>query len=234
MINLPETVQGTSVYRLTPARCNIWVISRDGRSVIADTGMHSDRHRIKSALEKKGLMPEAVILTHTHFDHAGNAAWFAKEFGAEIIVNSAEAGFLSQGDTPIPKGTLGVTRGLVSIGKKIEPVFRYEPCTADHLFVEQFDLARYGLNAFAIHTPGHSPGQSAVIIDGEYALVGDSLIGVFRGKIFPPFADDTDELLRSWKKLLNTGCHTFLPGHGTAISRGEMEAEYEQRIRASA
>ena len=229
MITIPDTSRGTAIFRLTPARCNIFVVSRQGRVILIDTGIHADRGRVESAISRKGIVPEAVVLTHTHFDHAGNAAWLAREYGAEIVVNAKESESLAKGDTPIPSGTLSFTKGLVSIGRKITPVFKYEPCKADHVFDETFDLGRYGLDGFVMHTPGHCAGQSAVIIDGEVAIVGDSLINIATVKIFPPFADDVDELLRSWKKLLATGCHTFLPGHGTPISRRDLEHEYEKR-----
>lgn len=232
MITLPDTSLGTAIFRLTPARCNIYVVSRQGRVILVDTGMHIDRGRVESALSRKGIIPEAIVLTHTHFDHAGNAAWLAREYGSEVIVNTAESEFLARGDTPIPSGTVSFTKGLVGIGRKITPVFKYEPCSADHIFDETFDLSRYGLNAFVIHTPGHCAGESAVIIDGEVAIVGDSLINIPTVKIFPPFADDVKELLRSWEKLLATSCHTFLPGHGNPISREQIAAEYRKRMAA--
>ena len=224
-----QTDKGTEVYRLTPARCNIFVVSKSGRNIIVDTGISFDRNRIGHALSRKGIMPEAVILTHTHFDHAGNAAWLAREYGAEVVVQAAESGFLVAGDTPIPGGTFTFTKGLADIGKKINSVFKYEPCQADHVFDETFDLHRYGLTGYVMHTPGHCAGQSAVIIDSEVAIVGDSLINIAAAKIFPPFADDIDELLSSWEKLLGTGCQTYLPGHGSPISREDLEHEYANR-----
>jgi len=229
MIEIPDTGKGTSVIRLTPARCNIYVVTRNSRSVMVDTGISFDRARIEHALAKKGLVPEAVVLTHTHFDHAGNAAWFAREYGAEVVVQEAESRYLAAGDTPIPEGTYAVTRGLVSLGKKVAPMFRYEPCRADHIFSETFDLNRFGINGYIIHTPGHSPGGATVVIDDVVAIAGDSIIGTTPGKPFPPFADDVDLLLRSWRKIIDTGCVTFLPGHGKPVSRDEIIAEYERR-----
>ena len=229
MIQIPDTEKGTRIMRLTPARCNIWVVTRNDRTIIVDTGISFDRSRIEHALERKGLIPEAVILTHTHFDHAGNAAWLQAEYGAEVVVQEAESAMLATGDMPIPNGTYTFTRGLVGIGRKMQPVFRYDPCVAEHVFTDQFDLNRFGINGFIIHTPGHSPGGATVVIDDEIAIAGDSVIGTMPGSPFPPFVDDVPLLLTSWKKIIGTGCRSFLPGHGKQVSREEMINEYEKR-----
>jgi glyoxylase-like metal-dependent hydrolase (beta-lactamase superfamily II) len=229
MIEIPDTGKGTSIVRLTPARCNNFAVTRNGRTIIIDTGISFDRARIEHALERKALVPEAVVLTHTHFDHAGNAAWLAREYGAEVVVQEAESEYLAAGDTPIPEGTHAVTRGLVSLGKKVSPMFRYEPCHADHVFGETFDLNRFGINGYIIHTPGHSPGGATVVIDGVVAVAGDSIIGTTADKPFPPFADDVDLLLKSWRKIIDTGCETFLPGHGKPVSLDEMKEEFSKR-----
>ena len=229
MIDITDTGKGTSIVRLTPARCNIWVVSCNGRTILADTGISFDRSRIAHALERKNLIPEAVILTHTHFDHAGNAAWLQAEYGAEVVVHDAESQMLAAGETPIPEGTYPLTRSLVSIGKKIGPVFKYDPCTADHIFSDRFDLNRFGINGFIIHTPGHSPGGATLVIDGIIAIAGDSIIGTTPGKPFPPFADDVEVLIGSWKRMIETGCETFLPGHGRPVSREEIINEYNKR-----
>jgi len=230
MVEISDTGKGTSIYTLTPARCNIFVVSRHSRAIIIDTGINFDRSRIEHALERKGIVPEAIVLTHTHFDHAGNAAWLAGEYGAEVIVQEAESDSLARGDTPIPSGTYPLTKGIVSIGRKIAPAFKYDPYKADHTFTDTFDLNRFGINGYVLHTPGHSPGGATIIIDDSVAIAGDSIIGTVPGSPFPPFADDVDELLRSWQKLLGTGCHIFLPGHGKPISRELLSAEYYKRV----
>lgn len=229
MIEIGDTGKGTSIVRLTPARCNIFAITRNNRTILIDTGISFDRSRIEHALSRKGLVPEAVVLTHTHFDHAGNAAWLVREYGVEVVVQEAESEALATGDTPIPEGTYAVTKGIVEIGRRIAPAFKYEPCRADHIFSDTFDLNRFGINGYIIHTPGHSPGGATVVIDDIAAIAGDSIIGTTPGKPFPPFADDVELLIRSWKKIIDTGCDVFLPGHGKPVSREELIREYEKR-----
>ena len=229
MIEIPDTGKGTSVIRLTPARCNIFAVTRNERTILVDTGISFDRSRVELALERKKLIPEAVILTHTHFDHAGNAAWLQREYGAEVVVQEAENEMLAAGDMPIPRGNYPFTRGLVNIGRKMQPAFRYDPCVADHVFTDRFDLNRFGINGFVIHTPGHSPGGSTLIIDDTVAIAGDSVIGTMPGSPFPPFADDVSVLMETWKKIIDTGCRTILPGHGKPVSMEEMILEYNKR-----
>jgi hypothetical protein len=43
MIEIPDTGKGTSVVRLTPARCNIFAVTRNGRTILVDTGISFDR-----------------------------------------------------------------------------------------------------------------------------------------------------------------------------------------------
>ena len=224
------TQNGTEICKVVPARCNVFIVSRLGRSILIDTGMHSDRWSLKRALLKKGFEPKAVILTHSHFDHAGNAAWLKKIYGAEIVAHVSEREYLEKGDMPIPEGTLSITKGLVSVGRKMPSLFNFESCSPDIIIDEFMDLSVLGFNGFVMHTPGHSQGEVAIVIDDEIAFAGDSIIGTIPGKPFPPFADNINDLLKSWGKLLDTKCRLFLPGHGRAVSREVLEQEYRERI----
>ena len=96
--------------------------------------------------------------------------------------------------------------------------------------VDQYlNLQDFGFNGYILHTPGHSPGSQSIIVDNEIALVGDAMFGVFPGSIFPPFADNEEELITSWGKLIQTGCRLFLPSHGTADKSDLLKIEYQKR-----
>jgi len=56
-----------------------------------DCGLIEEREGILKLLSMEGLKPAAVLATHAHVDHIGNAAYFQKEFGAKIIMNEVEA-----------------------------------------------------------------------------------------------------------------------------------------------
>lgn len=68
----------------------------------------------------------------------------------------------------------------------------------------------------------------SVIVDNEFAIVGDTMFGVFKKSIFTPFSDNIKELIKSWGKLLNTDCSIFLSGHGEKINRELLKSEYNK------
>jgi glyoxylase-like metal-dependent hydrolase (beta-lactamase superfamily II) len=170
---------------------------------------------------------DALLLTHTHFDHAENAAAIAKRYGAKIIVHPAEADALKTGNSRLPRGSILATRWLMQwLAERVQPLFTYPPAEPDILAEDGMDLREFGFEAAVVHTPGHSAGSLSLIVDGQIALVGDTLFGVFRNSVFPPFADDPEQMVRSWGKLLRTGCVFFLPGHGSEIGRDLLEREF--------
>ena len=107
--------------------------------------------------------------------------------------------------------------GWTKVIYKLEPdhikhLFHVPGVKPDITFGERYDLSPLGLDAYVLHTPGHSSGSSCVIVENEIAIVGDTMGGFLPGTLFPPWGDDPEALLRSWKLLLDTGCHTFPSG----------------------
>jgi glyoxylase-like metal-dependent hydrolase (beta-lactamase superfamily II) len=49
--------------------------------------------------------------------------------------------------------------------------------------------------------------------------------------VYPPFANDENELIKSWEKLLATGCSVFYPGHGKPFSRDKFRKSFEKKKR---
>ena len=71
-----------------------------------------------------------------------------------------------------------------------------------------------------IHTPGHSPGSTALLAE-DYVFSGDTLFAGSIGRYDLPGAS-LEELVNSLKKLLTLPDHIKVcPGHGPATSVGE-------------
>jgi glyoxylase-like metal-dependent hydrolase (beta-lactamase superfamily II) len=173
---------------------------------------------------------DCLILTHTHFDHVGNMLKIKNRYNPAVIVHRKEALYITKGESVIPKGTNAFTRFLVNrVAPKIRSGFTFESCQYDILVDSIYDLKDFGFNATVMHTPGHSAGSMSVIVDNEIAIVGDAMFGVFKGSVYPPFADDPKQMIHSWGKLLATSCRFFLPAHGTSNSRALLKREYDKR-----
>jgi hydroxyacylglutathione hydrolase len=231
-MNIWHTRCGYSVTTVLRGRSNVFLLAGNGMNILIDTSPGYKWKKLITSLKKLSIKNiDLLILTHTHFDHAANAKRIKDEFGAKVIVNKRESDFLMKGENPMIHGTVAPFRFLVRL---IAPIIlkkiKYEGCGSDILVDHKLDLKEYGLNAYILHTPGHSVGSQSIIVDDELALAGDSMFGIFPGSIFPPFADNEDEMISSWGMLLQTNCRLFLPSHGTSNSRELVLKNYKKRI----
>jgi hydroxyacylglutathione hydrolase len=228
--NRLKTKSGYTIFQLLGGRCNSFLLRNGKNCILIDTGQKNKLSKIAAQLEKLSIDHiDALVLTHTHFDHAENASIIAKQYGAKIVVHEAEADSLKAGDSRLPGGSIFITKLYKSLlGAALQPLFVYPGAHPDILVKESLSLQTFGFNASVMHTPGHSSGSVSVIIDNEIAIVGDAMFGVFKNSIFPPFADDMKQMVLSWGKLLETGCTSFLPGHGKGKDRAIVQMQLEK------
>jgi glyoxylase-like metal-dependent hydrolase (beta-lactamase superfamily II) len=228
-----ETRSRQVVGQVLGGRSNAFLLTSGPARILVDTGRSNRWPDLQNRLARAGVDHlDALVLTHAHFDHAENARRIRDTFGAAVIVHESEAAFLERGDAPLPAGSAPVTRIFTPrLRRFLAPRFRYDGCPADVTVKDRLDLSPWGVSGYLLHTPGHCRGAMSVVLDDEIALVGDSMVNAGPWSVFPPFADDVAQLLASWKRLLETGCRIFLPGHGTAIAQALLEQRYEERRR---
>ena len=161
------------------------VSSEESRCIIIDPGY--DAPTIKGHLQKKGFIPEAILLTHGHFDHVGAVKELAMDFDCPVWIHPAES-------TMPPMMTAG-------------PLY----FTNTYSGGETLEIA--GLSIFVRHTPGHTPGSVCLTI-GDCIFTGDTLFAGSCGRTDLPGGDWATILssLRTLKELpLN---YRIFPGHG--------------------
>jgi hydroxyacylglutathione hydrolase len=230
-----EIKNQAQIVRVPLGRANAYFVISGQQALLIDTGIRGNERKIVQALENLSLSPSnirLIILTHTHYDHCGSLKALKDMTGARIVVHHKEAACLREGYGGFPKGTTWLTRGISLIGRSIgKRIGGYESVSPDITISGRFDLDEYITPAYILPTPGHTLGSISIIILDSHAIVGDTLFNVFRKGVFPPFADDHEELLRSWRALCDTGCRYFYPGHGNPFGIDKLMESLENAER---
>jgi hydroxyacylglutathione hydrolase len=228
------TKSGYKVIQILSGRSNVFLLTNGKINILVDTSVSRLWPKLQRQLDKLNIKTiDYLILTHAHFDHAANANKIKAKYKSTVIIHKDDAICLSKGDAIIPKGTTFITKPMVNmLSKFISPsLFKFEPCMPDIMVDSYYELKEIGFNAYVTHTPGHTNGSLSVIIDDEIAIVGDTMFGVFKWSVFPPFSADKDLMIKSWGRLLETNCSLFMPSHGTEISRSLVQNDYNRRIK---
>lgn len=202
--------------------------------ILVDTGHRGMNDHIMDALKEIGCNPgdlNLIVLTHTHYDHAGGASALKVVSGAPVVVNEREAENLRRGRTTIPAGTRWKGKLISFLGRILaRRVMKLDPLEADVLVANRMDLHEFGIPGYILHTPGHTAGSQSVILENGIALVGDNFLGFQGNDHFPPFADSMDDVLESWQKLIDSGCRELMPAHGDSIAIEEIRNELSAAI----
>lgn len=221
------------IVKIPAGNTNVYLIRNGNSSVLIDAGEKGSTRKLLKVLEMYGLKPQnihLIILTHTHYDHTGNLKALKNATGAQVLVHSNEADKLKAGYTPLPKGTKMFSKIIVYLGHHLmRKLARYEPVEPDIVVDDQYDLSPHGISGYILFTPGHTSGSISFILKDNDAFIGDAAFNIAGSGVYPPFANDQNDLIQSWKKLLDTGCERFFPGHGRMIPRAKFEKNLQKR-----
>src|SRR5947199_8938266 len=198
------------MFTVGPVQENSFLFRREGsdRALIVDPGDEADK--LLGAIEALGVTLEAILLTHTHFDHIGAVAPVARATGAPVYCPKIEVPVLADIMSYVPWPGFGP----------------FESYAADETVEggEHLQLAGFDIDVFFV--PGHSPGHVAYSIPDEQALFsGDVLFQGSVGRVDLP-GGDGPTLLRSIATLLEklppeTRVH---PGHMGLTTLGQEAA----------
>jgi glyoxylase-like metal-dependent hydrolase (beta-lactamase superfamily II) len=199
------------MFTVGPVQENCFIVREQGskRGVIVDPGDEPDRLlEALAALEIERL--EAILLTHTHFDHVGAVAPVARATGAPVVCPELERHVLANIMDFVPWPGFG-------------PFESYE---ADQAVKGGETLDFAGLPFEVMFTPGHSPGHVTYALANEGALFsGDVLFAGSVGRVDLP-GGDWPTLLASIDSLVSRFPEetTVYPGHMGITTIGRERA----------
>jgi len=223
------------LHRIGLGNVSCYLIYRPGESILVDCGNPGSEVQILDALKHLGLEPGSIrllVLTHSHFDHAGSAARLKELTGCRLMVHGSEADRLRRGYSPIPDGTRWKARLIVALGRIVaRKLMNFPGAEPDLLAEDQVDLTGFGFPGSVIHTPGHTHGSMVVLMEDGQLITGDTMFGLKSKQHFPPFAEDLPALVRSWGKIRTLQAETCYPAHGFRFPYSSFLAEYDAAMK---
>jgi len=188
------------MFTVGPVQENCFVVREKGSSTALVVDPGEEAERLREALDSLGIETvDAILITHTHFDHVGAVAPLARYTGAPVYCPELERAVLADIMAYVPWPGFG-------------PFESYE---ADHSVAGGETLELAGLTVDVRFTPGHSPGHVTYSIRGADALFsGDVLFEGSVGRVDLP-GGDWPTLLASIDSLLTEFRDetTIYPGH---------------------
>lgn len=237
---LHQVAQGVLCMRLLIVNvCFIADTKTPDKWILVDTGLPDSAGSIIEACEKQfgqGNSPQAIILTHGHFDHVGSITQLLQRWKVPVYAHPMEMPYLT-GQMNYPPPDPSVDQGLMA---KISPLY---PHNAIYLGDNVHTLSRDGsLSVLSewqwIYTPGHTPGHVSLFRESDRTLVaGDAFTTVKQESAVAVLSQDTEvhgppayfttDWPRAWesvKKLASLQPQVVITGHGLPL-RGEQLRE---------
>lgn len=189
------------------------VLVEAGRAIVIDSGLFGARRGFEALLARLDLAPravEAILLTHGHLDHAGNAAWLHAWTGAPVLAHPAEQPHLD-GAYPY-RGAARFCGALEAAGRTVH---RYHAVPIDRALGDNEELPWWG-GLRVVHLPGHTAGHCGFWSERHRLLFCGDLVAIWRWwTAFPPFYFNTEaaKLRASLRRAADLHPRLVVPNH---------------------
>lgn len=147
---------------------------------------HASADRVIAHVEAHGLTVDWLLETHAHADHLSAAPYLKERLGGQIVIGAA-------------------IRTVQDVFGKVfneGPAFARDGSQFDLLMDDGHTFRVGGIEAIALHVPGHTPACLAYVI-GDAVFVGDTLFMPDYGTARADFpGGDARTLYRSIRRLM--------------------------------
>lgn len=196
------------------ANCYILADEKTKKAIIIDPGEEGER--ILHEIKQNKLKVIYIVNTHAHIDHIGANDEIRKRTGASLLIHSADAPLLKNGEMNLS----------IRMGRREE----FLPPT--QLLREGEKIKVDGISLQVLHTPGHTPG-SICLYTKDRLFTGDTLFAGSIGRTDLPGGSFTDLQNSIREKLLVFSDEVIVhPGHGPDTNIGK-ESQHNPFIKAT-
>jgi hydroxyacylglutathione hydrolase len=189
-----------------PIETNAFLVSdEESREAIVIDAPMDVAQRIDRAAKTAGLRITLIVITHTHWDHIGDAAEIKELTGAPLAAHELAVDALAHPGSATA-----------------ELPFTIAPVTPDRLLADG-DEVTLGTHVFKVlHLPGHEPAHIALFGEADRIFLGgDVLFPNGHGRVDIPGADQ-EAMNRSLARLVDLPPDTVVyPGHGLTTTIGD-------------
>jgi len=219
--------------------------AQSGEWVLVDTGLeNSADYILQSAKDRfgKNSRPQAIILTHGHFDHVGSVITLSNKWDVPVYAHKLEIPYLT-GKKDYPLADPSVGGGMVA---QMSQTFPHTSIDIGYRAVElPSDGSIPGMpNWKWIHTPGHTEGHICLFREEDRVLfAGDAFTTVKQESLMsvitqkeqisgPPAYLTTDwkTVEESIKHLRELRPALVIPSHGQPMRGAELTEQLEMLI----
>ncbi|MDY5578149.1 MAG: MBL fold metallo-hydrolase [Lachnospiraceae bacterium] len=198
---------------LGSVQTNCYLVYRENKEEALIIDPAAGASVIEQAVDELHLKPQAILLTHGHFDHIGAAMEIKRHYGIKIYANELEKDVLNNSYHNLSE--------LMT-----DRAFAIE---ADEYVGDGTVLSLGGFQICAISTPGHTKGGMCYLVSAEEESVlfsGDTLFAGSVGRYDFPTSSGTTLFASIRHKLMTLSDDLEVyPGHGMSTTIGRERAE---------
>jgi len=218
------------------------MIGSADRWILVDTGLENSYDFIlKSAEENfgKDTSPQAIILTHGHFDHVGSVQRLAEHWDISVFAHELEVPYIT-GKKDYPLGDPTTDEGFVA---KMSPSFPHKSINLGYRVIAlPTEGSIPGMTDWKyVHTPGHTEGHVSLFREKDRTLIAGDAFTTTKQESFtsvltqneqikgPPayLTTDWEEARKSVELIKELKPELVIPSHGLPMKGEKLTRHLE-------